>query len=148
MHHTPETNSGPDTIRIRGGEFLWAATTHMEDARPVHRVHVGAFWTIARRSPTISSRNSVAERRPDPTVPGRQTGRPGARVRGLYAAFASHCSNDAYAWWSYVKRRKLVSTPKVLGQQSLRGAGNHPVVHVALGRCGCIRQVDRQAPSD
>ena len=44
-HNNPETNSGPEMIRIRGGEFLMGSDhPDMEDARPVHSRHVGAFW--------------------------------------------------------------------------------------------------------
>jgi formylglycine-generating enzyme required for sulfatase activity len=126
-------------VRIPGGEF-WMGSGHpdMEDARPVHRVHVDAFW-IDRTAVTndqfaafvaATGYVTVAERTPDARdfpgakhedlVPGSVVFTPPAHAVEL---------SDAYVWWRYVKG---ASWKHPEGPSSdLKGRGKHPVVHVA-----------------
>jgi formylglycine-generating enzyme len=134
-----QAHSGPEMIRIRGGEFLMGSDhPDMEDARPVHRVHVDGFW-IDRTLVTndqfaqfvaATAYVTVAERplnpkdfpgaKPENLVPGSVVFTPPSHPTAL---------NDAYAWWSYVKG---ASWRHPEGPASnLLGRGNHPVVHVA-----------------
>jgi sulfatase modifying factor 1 len=128
-----------EMVRIPGGEF-WMGSDHpdMEDARPVHRVHMDAFW-IDRTTVTndqfaafvaATGYVTVAERRPDPKdfpdakagdlVPGSVVFTPPTHAVEL---------SDAYVWWRYVKG---ASWKHPEGPSSdLKGRGNHPVVHVA-----------------
>ncbi|MGC9948379.1 MAG: formylglycine-generating enzyme family protein [Bryobacteraceae bacterium] len=142
-HAAPGENAGvrptSDMVRIPGGEF-WMGSDHtdMEDARPVHRVHVDAF-RIDRATVTndqfaafvaVTGYLTVAERQPDPKdfpgakpadlVPGSVVFTPPAHAVEL---------SDAYAWWRYVKG---ASWKHPEGPSSdLKGRRNHPVVHVA-----------------
>jgi formylglycine-generating enzyme required for sulfatase activity len=126
-------------VRIPGGEF-WMGTDHadMEDSRPVHRVYVDAF--LMDRTEVTNDQFAmfvadtgyvtVAERQLDPKdfpdakpedlVPGSVVFTPPSHAVGL---------NNPLVWWRYVKGAswKHPEGPA----SSLKGRGNHPVVHVA-----------------
>jgi len=128
-----------EMVRIPSGEF-WMGSDHpdMEDARPVHRVHVDGFLmdrtevTNDQFAAFVAATGyvTVAERRPDTKdfpdakpedlVPGSVVFTPPPHPVAL---------SDAYVWWRYVKG---ASWRHPEGPASdLKGRGNHPVVHVA-----------------
>ena len=128
-----------EMVRIPSGEF-WMGSDHpdMEDARPVHRVHVDGFLmdrtevtndqfavfvaatgyvTVAERRPDTKD---FPDAKPEDLVPGSVVFTPPPHPVAL---------SDAYVWWRYVKG---ASWRHPEGPASdLKGRGNHPVVHVA-----------------
>jgi formylglycine-generating enzyme len=124
-------------VRIAGGEF-WMGSEEWPDARPVHRVHVRAFWmdrTEVTNEQFLAFVNAtgyvtIAEQRPDPRdfpgakpedlVPGSAVFTPPATPVSL---------TDHYRWWKYVKGANW-RHPEGPGSD-LKGREKHPVVHVA-----------------
>ena len=124
-------------VRIAGGDF-WMGSEEWPDARPVHRVHVRAFWmdrTEVTNEQFLAFVNAtgyvtIAEQRPDPRdfpgakpedlVPGSAVFTPPVRPVSI---------NDHYLWWKYVRGANW-RHPEGPGSD-LKGREKHPVVHIA-----------------
>ncbi len=126
-------------VRIAGGDF-WMGTDHheMDDAKPVHQVHVDAFWmdatdvtnaefakfvretgylTVAERQPSGPEFEGVA---PEKLVPGSVVFTPPQHAADL---------NDNLSWWAWSPGAnwRHPEGPK----SNLDGRWDHPVVQVA-----------------
>jgi formylglycine-generating enzyme len=144
----PPGPAPPGMVWIPGGEFSMGAAdvpggnevdAHaIQDARPIHRVHVDGFWmdrtevTNAEfvRFVRATEYVTVAERRP------RAEDYPGAPPENLVAGSVVYTPpgrsvdlGDRYPWWSYVPGASW-RHPSGPGSD-LQGRGNDPVVHVA-----------------
>ena len=127
-------------VFIPGGEFSMGSEEPMmgEDARPVHRVAVDAFWMDTTevtneqfaRFAEATHYVTVSERTP------RAEDFPGARPEDLVAGsvvFSAPAKpvplDNHFQWWSYVKGAswRHPEGPK----SDLKGRMKHPVVHVA-----------------
>jgi formylglycine-generating enzyme required for sulfatase activity len=123
---------------VPGGEFLMGSDEHYPEEAPAHRVRVDGFW-IDRCAVTndefarfvkATGHVTLAEQVPDPAD------YPDARPELMVAASSVFRRpdhpvdlNDAYQWWAWVPGANW-RHPRG-PQSSLRGMGNHPVVHVA-----------------
>ncbi len=129
----------PEMVWIPGGDF-WMGSDYpgMEDAAPVHHVHVDAFRmdrsevtnsqfaefvaatgyvTVAERQPDL---RDFPNARPEDLVPGSVVFTPPPHAIDL---------TNAYVWWRYVKG---ASWKHPEGPDSnIEGRRDHPVVHVA-----------------
>ena len=110
----------------------------IQDARPVHRVHVDGFWmdrtevTNAEFARFVRATGyvTVAERKP------RAEDYPGAPPENLVAGSVVYTPpsqavslGDRYQWWSYIPGASW-RHPSGPGSD-IQGRGNDPVVHVA-----------------
>jgi formylglycine-generating enzyme required for sulfatase activity len=149
------TNPGPPPgpapkgmVWVPGGEFSMGAEDPrplpqgghdpMEDARPIHRVHVDGFWMDATevtnaefaRFVKATGYVTVAERKP------RAEDYPGAPPENLVAGSVVFSPpprpvplDDHYRWWSYVQGANWRHPSG--RARSLAGRDAYPVVHVA-----------------
>jgi formylglycine-generating enzyme required for sulfatase activity len=123
---------------VPGGEFLMGSDDHYPEEAPAHRVRVDGFW-IDRCAVTnddfarfvqATGHVTLAEQVPD------AADYPDARRELLVAGSSvfrrpGHPVDlrDAYQWWAWVPS---ASWRHPRGpQSSVRGLGDHPVVHVA-----------------
>jgi formylglycine-generating enzyme len=125
-------------VRVPGGTFTMGSDDHYPEEAPAHPVHVDGFW-IDRTTVTndafaafvaATGHVTMAERPPDPAA------YPGALPEMLVAASTVFRRprgpvdlSDPYQWWTWVPGADW-RHPRG-PQSSLRGLGDHPVVHVA-----------------
>jgi formylglycine-generating enzyme required for sulfatase activity len=145
---TPREKAPAGMVFVPGGEFSMGAADPrglpqggdeaMADARPVHRVHVDAFWMDATevtndqfaRFVEATRYVTVAERTP------RAEDYPGAPPENLVAGSVVFTAppeavplDDHYRWWRY-ERGASWRHPQGPGTD-LDQKGRYPVVHVA-----------------
>jgi formylglycine-generating enzyme required for sulfatase activity len=132
-------NPATAMIAIPAGDFwMGSEQADMEDARPVHRVHVDAFsmdrtevtndqfarFVAATRYVTVAERKPDAKEfpdaKPEDLVPGSVVFTPPSHPVKL---------TDAYVWWRYVKGASWKHPEGPASNIATRGS--HPVVHVA-----------------
>jgi sulfatase modifying factor 1 len=128
----------PDMVWVPGGEFTMGSDGHYPEEAPAHRVRVHGFWvdhttvtndafaafvkatghvTLAEQAPDPAA---YPDARPELLVPASSVFRPPRRPVDL---------RDAYQWWAWVPGADW-RHPRG-PQSSLKGLGDHPVVHVA-----------------
>jgi len=126
-------------ILIPGGDFWMGTDLHeMDDAKPVHRVHVDAFWmdatdvTNAEFAKFVRATRyvTVAERKP--SGPEFQGVAPEKLVAGSVVFTAPNHPTDLkdnLSWWAWVPGAdwRHPEGPR----SDLNGRWNHPVVQVA-----------------
>ena len=141
-------------VWIPGGEFSMGGINpvgmqegggeSMNDARPVHRVHVKGFLMDVTEVTNkefaafvqATGYKTVAETRPTkeefPTIPVEDL------VAGSVVFTPTPVAdlNDHYQWWNYIHGAdwKHPQGP----HSDITGKDDYPVVHIALGRCGCL----------
>jgi formylglycine-generating enzyme required for sulfatase activity len=125
-------------VWVPGGTFLMGSDDHYPEEAPAHRVQVGGLWidrcavsndeyagfveatghvTLAERAPEAAD---YPDARPELMVAGSSVFRRPGRPVDL---------RDPYQWWAWVPG---ASWRHPRGpQSSLRGRGDHPVVHIA-----------------
>jgi formylglycine-generating enzyme len=134
----PGPAPSPGMVWIPGGDFTMGSDDHYPEEAPAHRVEVGGFWmdrcTVTNddfaRFVRATGHTTVAERVPD------AADYPGALPDMLVAASTVFRKpgrrvdlSDPYQWWHWVAGADW-RHPRG-PQSSLRGLGDHPVVHVA-----------------
>lgn len=146
----PAGSAPPGMVWIPGGEFSMGSDTASDslcqipgvtrDATPIHRVAVDPFWMDATEVTNdqfaafvkATGYVTLAERRP--TAREFPDAAPDALVAGS-AVFTAPAEpvplRDALAWWRYVPGAnwRHPGGPR----DTIKGRGNHPVVHVAYG---------------
>jgi formylglycine-generating enzyme required for sulfatase activity len=125
-------------VWVPGGTFLMGSDHHYPEEAPAHRVAVDGFWMDRcavtndefQRFVKATGHTTLAERPPDPAD------YPGAKPEMLVAASTLFVKpmqrvdlGNPYNWWSWVPGANW-RHPRG-PQSSLRGLGQHPVVHVA-----------------
>ena len=126
-------------VWVPGGEFTMGSDDHYPEEAPAHGVRVDGFW-VDRTTVTnddfaafvkATGHVTLAEQAPDPAA------YPDARPELLVAASSVFRRprrpvdlRDAYQWWAWVPGADW-RHPRG-PQSSLRGLGDHPVVHVAF----------------
>ncbi|HZM31898.1 MAG TPA: SUMF1/EgtB/PvdO family nonheme iron enzyme, partial [Acidimicrobiales bacterium] len=129
----------PAMVWVPGGEFTMGSDDHYPEEAPAHGVRVDGFW-VDRTTVTnddfaafvkATGHVTLAEQAPDPAA------YPDARPELLVAASSVFRRprrpvdlRDAYQWWAWVPGADW-RHPRG-PQSSLRGLGDHPVVHVAF----------------
>ena len=125
-------------VWVPGGTFTMGSDRHYPEEAPAHAVSVEGFW-IDRTTVTnddfaafvkATGHATLAERPPDPDA------YPDARPELLVAASSVFRTprqpvdlRDPYQWWTWVPGADW-RHPRG-PQSSLKGLGDHPVVHVA-----------------
>jgi sulfatase modifying factor 1 len=125
-------------VWIPGGTFLMGSDKHYSEEAPAHNVTVDGFWidqyTVTnddfRRFVEATKHVTVAERAPNPAD------YPGAKLELLVPASVVFQKpphrvdlRNCHNWWTYVPGANWRHTEGPAS--TLRGRGNHPVVHVA-----------------
>jgi formylglycine-generating enzyme required for sulfatase activity len=126
-------------VWVPGGTFTMGSDDHYPEEAPAHSVAVEGFW-IDRTTVTnddfaafvkATGHVTLAEQPPDPAV------YPDAQPELLVAASSVFRRprrpvdlNDPYQWWTWVPGADW-RHPRG-PQSSLKGMGDHPVVHVAF----------------
>jgi formylglycine-generating enzyme len=129
----------PGMVWIPAGEFTMGSDGHYPEEAPAHRVRVDGFW-VDRTTVTnddfaafvrATGHVTLAEQAPDPAA------YPDARPELLVAASSVFRRprrpvdlRDAYQWWAWVPGADW-RHPRG-PQSSLKGLGEHPVVHVVF----------------
>jgi formylglycine-generating enzyme required for sulfatase activity len=135
----PGAPPSPGMVWVPGGTFTMGSDDHYPEEAPAHSVGVEGFW-IDRTTVTnddfaafvkATGHVTLAERPPDPAV------YPDAQPELLVAASSVFRKprrpvdvRDPYQWWSWVPGADW-RHPRG-PQSSLKGVGDHPVVHVAF----------------
>ena len=135
----PGAPPSPGMVWVPGGTFTMGSDDHYPEEAPAHSVGVEGFW-IDRTTVTnddfaafvkATGHVTLAERPPDPAV------YPHAQPELLLAASSVFRKprrpvdvRDPYQWWSWVPGADW-RHPRG-PQSSLKGVGDHPVVHVAF----------------
>ncbi len=134
----PGDPPAPGMVWVPGGAFVMGSDDHYPEEAPARRVSVGGFWidrcTVTNdefaRFVKATGHVTLAEQVPD------AADYPGARPELLVAASTVFRRPDhpvdlrnAYEWWAWVPDADW-RHPRG-PQSSIKGRGDHPVVHVA-----------------
>ena len=125
-------------VWVPGGTFVMGSDHHYPEEAPAHRVRVDGFWidrcTVTNdefaRFVTATGHVTLAERSPD--AADYPDARPGMLVAAssVFRQPRHRVSLDnPYEWWTWVPGANW-RHPRG-PQSSLKGLGDHPVVHVA-----------------